>query len=147
MKNLILLSSALLLSLSTAFAQNYSIDWFTIDGGGGTSSGGSYTLSGTIGQPDAGRLTGGSYTLDGGFWSVAVAIQTPGAPLLSIVRSGNSFIVSWPVPADGFRLEENGNLSLTNAWAIAPLSYSTNNNMISVNVPSDPGSHFYRLRK
>jgi hypothetical protein len=30
----------------------------------------SYTLSGTIGQPDAGLMTGGSYTLAGGFWGL-----------------------------------------------------------------------------
>lgn len=44
------------------------LDWNTIDGGGGTSSGGSFTLSGTIGQPDAGTMTGGSFELTGGFW-------------------------------------------------------------------------------
>ena len=38
----------------TVRAQSYSIDWFTIDGGGGTSTGGVYSVSGTIGQPDAG---------------------------------------------------------------------------------------------
>ena len=35
-----------------AFGQ-YAIDWSTVDGGGGTSSGGGYELRGTIGQPDA----------------------------------------------------------------------------------------------
>jgi len=51
MKKLILLFHLLLPSLG--FAQQYSIDWSTIDGGGGTSTGGDYSLSGTIGQPDA----------------------------------------------------------------------------------------------
>jgi hypothetical protein len=46
----------------------YDLSWWTVDGGGGTVSGGSYTLAGTIGQPDAGILTGGDYTLGGGFW-------------------------------------------------------------------------------
>ena len=47
----------------------YSIEWSTIDGGGGTSTGGVYTLSGTIGQHDAsGALTGGVYAIEGGFW-------------------------------------------------------------------------------
>jgi hypothetical protein len=47
----------------------YEISWYTIDGGGAQNlSGGSYTLSGTIGQPDAGSQSGGSYTLNGGFW-------------------------------------------------------------------------------
>lgn len=42
-----------MLFTSAALAQSYSIDWFTIDGGGGTSTGGVYSVSGTIGQPDA----------------------------------------------------------------------------------------------
>ncbi len=51
----------------------YVLDWFTIDGGGGTSSGGPYTLTGTIGQPDAAYSAGGDYELLGGF--------RPGGPL------------------------------------------------------------------
>ena len=46
----------------------YTIPWYTVDGGGGTSSAGIFTLQGTAGQPDAGVLTGGGYTLTGGFW-------------------------------------------------------------------------------
>jgi hypothetical protein len=45
----------------------YEINWYTIDGGGGTSSGGPYTLTGTIGQPDADWCSGGEYELLGGF--------------------------------------------------------------------------------
>ena len=43
----------------------------TIDGGGGTSTGGNFVLSGTIGQPDASEQpsTGGDYALAGGFWA------------------------------------------------------------------------------
>jgi hypothetical protein len=44
------------------------IPWSTVDGGGGTSSGGDFVLRGTIGQPDAGDLAGGEFTLSGGFW-------------------------------------------------------------------------------
>lgn len=51
-----------------AQAQSYAITWWTVDGGGGTSSGGAYTLSGTVGQPDAGVISGGDYILTGGFW-------------------------------------------------------------------------------
>ena len=57
----------LLLSLSTANG-DYSISWYTIDGGGGTSSGGNYSLTGTIGQHDASYSEGGQYELLGGFW-------------------------------------------------------------------------------
>jgi hypothetical protein len=51
---------------------SYAIPWWTVDGGGGTSQGGAYTLSGTIGQPDAGHPGGGRYSLQGGFWSGSV---------------------------------------------------------------------------
>lgn len=45
----------------------YDLSWYTIDGGGGTSNGGSYTLTSTIGQPDAYWASGGGYELFGGF--------------------------------------------------------------------------------
>jgi hypothetical protein len=50
-------------------AAGYEISWYTVDGGGAMNvTGGTYSLSGTIGQYDAGRLSGGTYTLLGGFW-------------------------------------------------------------------------------
>lgn len=61
--------SALLFLPGAALAQ-LRVDWYTIDGGGGTSSGGSLTLSGTIGQPDAGTHTGGAFEARCGFWAV-----------------------------------------------------------------------------
>ena len=59
-----------LIVLSAGIASGYEIDWHTLDGGGGTSTGGDYSLSGTVGQPDAGTMTlaGGSFELHGGFW-------------------------------------------------------------------------------
>ena len=61
-------AAALFAALTTpAFAQ-LSITSFTIDGGGGTSTGGVFTLSGTIGQPDAGRQTASPYSCSGGYW-------------------------------------------------------------------------------
>ena len=46
----------------------FDLSWHTVDGGGGTSSGGDFVLRGTIGQHDAGDLSGGDFTLRGGFW-------------------------------------------------------------------------------
>ena len=55
-------------------ADQYEIDWYTIDDGGELgSTGGDYELSGTIGQPDAGVLGDGEYTLVGGFWGSGTA--------------------------------------------------------------------------
>jgi hypothetical protein len=49
----------------------YDLPWWTADSGGSVSQGGSYSLSATIGQVDAGTLQGSSYSLAGGFWSGA----------------------------------------------------------------------------
>jgi hypothetical protein len=76
MRTKIFLTIGLLCLLSTlALAQpsggDYTITKSTIDGGGGTSAGGAYSLTGTVGQPDASLqgLSGGPYQLTGGFWS------------------------------------------------------------------------------
>ena len=70
---------ALLLFVSITFAQDYDLSWWTVDGGGDTfSQGGSYSLGGTLGQPDAGVLMdGGSYTLAGGFWGSGGLAEEP----------------------------------------------------------------------
>ena len=143
----VLLISVFSFQLS-AFAQSYSIDWFTIDGGGGTSTGGVYSVSGTIGQPDAGpTMSGGNYSVDGGFWPIIAAVQTPGAPMLTVtLTTTNTAIVSWLYPSSGFALQQNTNLNTTN-WVV-PAQTVTNNgaiNYIIVNPPS--ANRFYRLFK
>jgi hypothetical protein len=64
--------AALLLPAGAALANGlgYTLDWWTVDGGGGTWSdtGGRYELNGTVGQPDVGVWGDGEYTLTGGFW-------------------------------------------------------------------------------
>ena len=135
-----------LLIADSVQAQSYSIDWFTIDGGGGTSTGGVYSVTGTLGQPDAGTMSGGNYTINGGFWGIIGAVQTPGAPILTITRSNNFAIVSWPETGTAFRLENNNNLSTTNGWATAPQTRSTNSGIISITAPASTGNNFYRLK-
>lgn len=126
----------------------YAVDWFTIDGGGGVSTGGVYAVSGTIGQPDAGMMSGGPYSLLGGFWGVA--IQTPGAPLLSIQHTNGEVRIFWLLPATGFVLDQTASLvnsPQTNAWTQVPFPYQTNATDISITVAAPSGNRFYRLRK
>jgi hypothetical protein len=136
------------LCAANASAQTYSIDWSKVSGGGGTSTGGVYAVSGTIGQHDAGTtMSGGNYSLTGGFWSFLSLVQTPGAPLLSIrYTTTNTAVVSWPSPSTGFNLQFATDLSLSN-WsnsATAPSDDGTNRFLI-VNPPS--GNRFFRLIK
>ena len=99
----------LALAASPAAAQ-YEISWWTVDGGGATgATGGTFTLSGTAGQPDAGGpYAGGTYTLHSGFWSIAAggsagliadlaitktdgtATAVPGAPVTYTIVASNA---------------------------------------------------------
>jgi hypothetical protein len=121
-------------------AQSYNIDWYKISGGGGTSTGGIYQVSGTIGQPDASRaMTGGNYSLTGGFWSL-FAVQSPGAPLLMISYSGNQAVVFWSPSVTGWTLQTNNNLATAN-WGNY-LGIVVNNS--TTNAPPK-GNVFFRL--
>src|SRR6516162_1457502 len=129
---------------STAQAQQYSIDWFKIAGGGGTSTNGQYAISGTIGQHDAGGpMTGGSYSLTGGFWALLSVVQTPGAPTLYVTHSGSTVTVFWQ-NVSGWSLEQNTSLTLPAAWSTNS-SWTTTSGTNYLNVTSPPGNLFFRL--
>lgn len=76
-KSLMIVSCAALIPSATLFAQDYEIISHTIDGGGSSNAvAGAFTLSGSIGQPDAGvPMTAGSYELRGGFWPTVANAQ------------------------------------------------------------------------
>jgi hypothetical protein len=125
---------------TSAVAQSYNIPWYKVAGGGGTSTGGIYSIAGTIGQPDAsGAMTGGNYSLTGGFWAL-YAVQTPGAPLLTITYFGNQAIVSWSPSVTGWTLQTNANLA-TGIWGNY-LGPAVNNSL--TNAPPK-GNLFFRL--
>ncbi len=63
-----LLLGLLCLLISLPACAQYSIPWWTVAGGGGQSSGGDFSVTGTIGQSDAGVLQGGALAINGGFW-------------------------------------------------------------------------------
>jgi len=146
MKCLKIAFSLVALVNTTLLAQNYSIDWFTIDGGGGTSTGGVYTVSGTIGQPDAGRMSGGNFTVDGGFWGIIAAVQTAGAPLLRVARTiTNTVLVAWPSSVTGFNLQQNAAIGSSN-WLPVTNSVNTVGSEFQVIISPPVGNRFYRLK-
>jgi len=135
---------AMLLALSGA-AQSFSIDWFKVAGGGGVSTGGVYTISGTIGQHDAGSaMTGGGYTLNGGFWAL-FAVPTAGAPTLTIFRTPtNTVVVSWPSPSTGWHLQQNSALT-GGTWTTPSETINDNGTTKFIVINPPVGSRFYRL--
>ena len=142
-----LILTVLVLAFSSAHAQPYAIDWFKVSGVGGTSTGGTYVVSGTIGQPDAGgAMTGGGYSLTGGFWAEIAVVQTPGTPNLTITVVGpNSIKVSWP-DTGSYVLEQNSNLN-GGSWTSSGFTVSTASGMKSITVTSPTGNLFFRLSK
>ncbi len=66
-----LTTAAILLSILTSPAQatpEFAIPWYEIGSSGQTSTGGSFKLTSTIGQPDGNSIsTGGTFKLVGGF--------------------------------------------------------------------------------
>jgi len=127
---------------SPALAQ-YAITSFTIDGGGGTSTNAQFTLTGTLGQPDAGGpMAGGQFSVAGGFWVLPAVVQSTNAPTLTITPAAPGFAtLSWTPNTPGFVLQENLNLATTN-WVNSP-SGATN----PIVVPATLSKKFYRLFK
>ena len=142
-----LIAATALLVTTLALGQ-YAINWSTIDGGGGTSTGGVYSVSGTIGQPDAGVMSGGGYSLTGGFWGIVAAVQNPPAPLLSVTRSNTTVVVAWPGPEAGWKLQATtALLPGGSVWTEIPPPYQTKGADLQFTEPSPVGNKFYRLHK
>lgn len=132
-----------LMVVAPLVAQTYSVDWSKVAGGGGTSTGGVYSVSGTVGQPEAGGLlTNGQFSIIGGFWALPQAVQVAGAPLLLITpATPGSATISWSPNTPGYVLQQTWSLT-TPDWTNAP-SGATNPVTVSADLPS----RFYRLNK
>jgi hypothetical protein len=136
-------------SILPAFGQapsggGYRLDWFTMDGGGGTSSGGGYTLTGTIGQHDAAPASGApgtDYRMEPGFW--AAVLPVPGAPELRMRLSGDNAILWWP-SGTGHVLQQSTDLV---HWEDVPETPVVSGQDLTVIQPAgEDVRRFYRLR-
>jgi len=146
MIKLFLLLGLLIPALSQA--QSYTIDWYKIAGGGGTSTGATYQVTGTIGQHDAGGpMTGGNYSLTGGFWTLISVVQTAGLPNLTITFvAPNSVKVSWP-NTGSYTLQQNNNLAASAGWTTSGYTITTSNGTNSITISPPTGNLFFRLKQ
>jgi hypothetical protein len=129
----------------SVWSQYFSVDWYKVSGGG-TSSGGNFSVSGTIGQHDASvPLSGGNFSVTGGYWALINVVQTPGAPTLYISRGVNSVTVYWQ-NVSGWNLIQNGNLAtpVANWTASAGPTLSNGTNYLTLVNPA--GNLFFRLK-
>jgi hypothetical protein len=134
---------AILLLAARATHAQTSDNWWTVDGGGGKSAGGSFILTGTAGQPDAGMMTGGGFYLRGGFWGPVATLP----PRLTITLAGNAVNVCWPYPSSGYALFQSD--SLTNpVWTAVPVAPTQVDALTwCVSVPVGSAPKYYRLKK
>ncbi len=123
---------------------SFSIDWFTIDGGGALMSGGDFTLNGTTGQTDAGVVTlaSGEQFLKGGFWAFDFSAIGGITPTLQIqLGSLSELTVSWYPDTPGFRLQQSLTL-MPDSWTT--LSSLPDNPAV---LPISTDRQFFRLLK
>ena len=119
------------------------LDWFSLAGGGGKSTGGVYTARATLGEPTAGASQGGGYSAAVGFWPSVAASQPP----LQVSYAAGMVTVSWPKPATDFLLDQSPNLNSPVPWSQVAFPYETNTARIYITVPTPIGNRFYRLRQ
>lgn len=99
-------------------------------------------------QSDGNVLLGGEFSSINGVVRPQVArlYGDSTMPALNLSRSGNNLVLSWPVTALNFQLEESTNLALVNAWSPASQPAVTNGNQISVTTPTVAAQKFFRLK-
>lgn len=114
---------------------------------GGASTGGIFTVTGAVGRP-AGASSGGNFVLRARGPGEITLIQTPGAPALVAARDHGGILISWPLPADGYVLEQATALDPKAVpWTPVVSPYYTNEMRVYTAEPSPNGHRFYRLRK
>jgi hypothetical protein len=150
MKTLELILCGLVTILATSVrAQsggNFEITSSTVQASGVCSEG-QFTLTGTAGQHDAGIARGGPFTMEGGFWHGITVVQMPDAPLLKIKLTVNgTAVLSWPVDATGWTLQECSNLA-EGVWANSQHSVVDTASDHTVTVPASGVVKCYRLKK
>lgn len=74
------------------------------------------------------------------------AYDTPPAPVLSATISGGKVIISWPLTAPEFVLDQSSTVNSSTSWTQVPAPYSTNYTGFSITIPMPASKSFYRLR-
>jgi hypothetical protein len=131
-----------LLGLAIPVSAEFQIEPWTASGGDGVSTGGPYTLAGTIGQSDTALSSAGNYTLVGGFWGGAY--QGP-VPRLSITLPGENTVLHWPSWATGWVPLMKDTVAPPTAWTLVPETPVLVGNEFTVTLPVGANAKFFHL--
>ena len=122
-------------------AQHYTIDWFTVDGGGGVSRGSRFSIIGSVGEAGPAQMSGTRFAIEGGFLGAAASVP----PGLTIAHSAtNTVILSWPASSGGYLLQQTTNL-VSGVWTVVTNATVTANGWSQVVLAPPASMRFYRL--
>jgi hypothetical protein len=115
--------------------------------GGGTSAGGNYILSATVGEPFGGGSYGDNYAVVAGFEGIIENLEPVAPPILRLARAdANSVLVLWPASATGWVLQETAALGDLANWTDVSTRVVVNGTDNTATLPLVAGNRFYRLR-
>jgi hypothetical protein len=103
-------ATAILIFSLTLLAQSggsFTIEKFVIAGGGGTSDGGTLSVSSTIGQGTVGTtMSGGAFSLEGGFWTSPAATTSTASVTGQVRGSGERYVKNSVVRITGGAVDQ-----------------------------------------
>ena len=102
---------------------------------------GSLVVGGWLNLVDAGGLT-----IYSGQLATALTVQTID-PRLSIERTNEQIVVSWPVLGNGWGLQSSTNLAFDSNWSPVPGEPIEKNQMKMISLPASQKSQFFRLTR
>jgi hypothetical protein len=135
-----------LAGLATNASAQYQITQWTIDSGGGQSSGGGHVLTGSIGHSAGGTATSATYRLLSGYYGIVALAPAEGGPRLRIGTTAREVILAWPATAKDFQLQVAPSLTQP-AWSDVREAAQLVGEEYQVRVPWQSGDRFFRLRK
>jgi len=129
-------------------AANYVAKW---DGSSWTAlgSGGMNNIVWALAVSGSDLYAGGAFTTAGRKVSAYIArAYLPALPTLSVLRSGENVMVSWPtVDTAGFALEQAGPLAVPAGWVTNSATVTDDGANKSVTLPATNSSQFFPLRR
>jgi hypothetical protein len=83
-----------------------------------------------------------------GFWVLPIAVQTPGAPVLTIfLTATNTAVVAWPSPSTGWVLQQNTNGVASGNWSDVGQKIKDDGTTRWIVIDPPIGIVFYRLKR
>lgn len=145
---LMLLGAACGVGQASAQTGRFSIQGGTVTSGGQTSTNATYRLEGTPGQPLVAKSAAGRFEVEVGFWALVVALQTPGAPELRVVREAGIYKLRWARSAvPDWILEASPRIGPTAVWTPTTDPITEAGADREAIIGTVPGHRFFRLRR